>query len=47
VETLLRGGRVVDPGSGRDGGADVLLRDGTVAAVGPGLTAAEGRRSST
>jgi dihydroorotase len=30
---LVRGGRVVDPASGRDGRADVLLRDGRVAEV--------------
>ncbi|MFD5226073.1 amidohydrolase family protein [Microbacterium sp. NPDC058342] len=31
---LLRGGRVIDPESGRDEVADVLVRDGTVAAIG-------------
>ncbi len=35
--TILRGGRVVDPASGRDGVADVLIRDGRVVRVGPGL----------
>ena len=30
---LIRGGRVLDPASGRDGPADVLLADGLVAAV--------------
>lgn len=39
METLLRGGRVIDPGSGEDGVADVLVRDGRIAAVGPGLVA--------
>jgi N-acyl-D-aspartate/D-glutamate deacylase len=34
---VLRGGRVVDPGSGRDEITDLLVRDGKVAAVGPGL----------
>ena len=34
---MLRGGRVVDPAAGRDGVADVLIRDGRVARVGPGL----------
>ncbi len=29
----IRGGRVLDPGTGRDGPADVLLEDGRVAAV--------------
>ncbi|MGH2729499.1 MAG: dihydroorotase [Actinomycetota bacterium] len=31
---LLTGGRVVDPASGRDAVADVLIRDGVVAAIG-------------
>lgn len=39
MRTLLRGGRVVDPGTGFDGVADVLLDDGKVAAVGSGLEA--------
>jgi dihydroorotase len=34
---LVRGGRVVDPASGRDGALDVLLRDGLVASVGERL----------
>ena len=34
---VLRGGRVVDPGTGLDEVTDLLLRDGKVAAVGPGL----------
>jgi dihydroorotase len=34
---LLRGGRLVDPVTHHDGPADVLVRDGVVAAVGPGL----------
>ena len=34
---LIRGGRVIDPGSGRDGVADVLVRDGVIAAVGHDL----------
>ncbi|MBB5959542.1 N-acyl-D-aspartate/D-glutamate deacylase [Saccharothrix tamanrassetensis] len=36
---LLRGGRVVDPGTGLDQVADVLVRDGRIAAVGPDLAA--------
>lgn len=36
---LLRGGRVIDPASGRDDHVDVLVRDGIVAAVGTGLVA--------
>jgi dihydroorotase len=36
---LIRGGRVLDPASGRDEVADVLLAEGRVAAVGPGIEA--------
>lgn len=39
MSLLLRGGRVVDPGSGRDEVTDVLVDAGRVAAVGPNLTA--------
>ena len=39
-ELLFRGARVVDPAGGRDGVADVHVRDGVVAALGPGLDAA-------
>src|SRR3954447_13740543 len=39
---LLRGGRVIDPGTGWDGVADLLFRAGTVAAAGPGLPARAG-----
>jgi dihydroorotase len=41
--TLLRGGRLVDPASGHDGVADVLLDGAVVAEVGPGLEAAGAR----
>jgi len=34
---LIRGGHVIDPANGIDGPADVLIRDGKVAAVGPKL----------
>ena len=37
MRLLLRGGRVVDPASGRDEVADVLVDDSLVAAVGAGL----------
>jgi dihydroorotase len=37
---LLRGGRLLDPAAGHDGVADVLVRDGVVAAVGRGSGAA-------
>ena len=38
---LVRGGRVVDPAAGRDGRADVLLRDGVVAEVGDRIEAGD------
>ena len=38
---VISGGRVVDPASGLDGPADVVLLDGKVAAVGTGLGGAE------
>ncbi|MGW3958125.1 amidohydrolase family protein [Streptomyces sp. NPDC004752] len=37
MQILLRGGRVIDPAEGFDGAADVLVADGKIAAVGPGL----------
>lgn len=39
---LLAGGRLIDPASGHDGPADVLVRDGVVAAVGADAGAAAG-----
>ncbi len=39
MRTLLRGGRVVDPGSGFDGVADVLVGGGAIEAVGANLSA--------
>ncbi len=39
---LIRGGRVVDPSQGIDAPADVLVVDGRVEAVGPGLAAPDG-----
>ena len=39
---LIRGGRVIDPASGRDAVADVLVVDGAVAAVGPDAAAGGG-----
>lgn len=41
MRTLLRGGRVIDPATGFDGTADVLVSDGEVIAVGPGLPTAD------
>jgi dihydroorotase len=45
MDTLLRGGRVVDPAAGHDGTADVLIREGRVAEVGRGLAAPSGGRA--
>jgi N-acyl-D-aspartate/D-glutamate deacylase len=42
MDVLLRGGRVVDPGAGFDGLADVLVSGGKVAAVGADLAAPAG-----
>jgi dihydroorotase len=39
--TLLQGGRVIDPASGLDATCDLLVRDGRIAAVGPRLDAAD------
>jgi len=39
VDLLLRGGRVIDPGAGRDGVADVAIRNGIVVAVEPSIPA--------
>ena len=38
---LIKNGRVIDPGSGFDGTADVLIEAGRIAAVGPQLGAAQ------
>ena len=39
---LLKGGRVIDPSQGFDQVADVLIQDGTIAAVGTGLGTPDG-----
>jgi dihydroorotase len=39
VKLLLKGGRVVDPSSGTDGPADVLIEDGRIESVARGLSA--------
>jgi dihydroorotase len=39
---VLRGGRVLDPSRGLDERADVLIRDGQIAAVGSGLGTPDG-----
>lgn len=41
---LFRGGRVVDPSQGHDGVADLLIVDGTVAALGQGIGTPDGAR---
>ncbi|MHC4504679.1 MAG: dihydroorotase, partial [Planctomycetota bacterium] len=40
-DLVIKGGRVIDPASGVDGRADVLVRDGRIAEVGGKLSAAE------
>jgi dihydroorotase len=42
ADVLIRGAHVLDPRAGIDGVADVLVRDGRIAAVGPDLEAPEG-----
>jgi predicted amidohydrolase len=42
VDTLLRGGRVIDPKTETDRVADLLIADGRVAAIGDGLAAPTG-----
>ncbi|MFC7330198.1 amidohydrolase family protein [Marinactinospora rubrisoli] len=44
-DLLLHGGRVIDPASGRDGPADVAVRDGKVAAVAAGLPRSQAARA--
>ena len=44
-DLLLRGGRVIDPATGRDGPADVAIRDGRIAAVESDLLPAVARET--
>ncbi|GAB4318426.1 MAG: dihydroorotase [Candidatus Sumerlaeia bacterium] len=37
MKILIRGGRVIDPANGRDGVFDVLIQEGRIAAVRPGI----------
>ena len=37
MQTILKGGRVIDPANDRDGEFDVLIEDGTIARVGKNL----------
>ncbi len=39
MKLLVKGGRVVDPGSGRDGEFDILIENGRVSRIGKGLPA--------
>jgi dihydroorotase len=43
-DMLLRGGRVIDPASGRDGVADIAIRDSVIAAIEPAIPAAAARQ---
>jgi dihydroorotase len=42
-DLVLRGGRILDPGTGRDEVADIAFRDGKVAAIGAEAAAGTGR----
>ena len=35
---LIAGGRVIDPATGGDGRADILIRDGRIESIGTGLS---------
>ncbi len=37
MKTILKGGRVLDPGNGRDGEFDLIIEDGTIARIGRNL----------
>ena len=43
-DVLLRGGRVIDPASRRDGVADIGIRDNIIAAIEPSLPAGTARQ---
>jgi len=42
-DTLLQGGRVIDPATGRDGRFDVAIRDGSIAAIEPQIPSSQAR----
>ncbi len=44
AKLLIQNGRVVDPDSGHDAIADVLIEEGKIAAVGTGLDAVNAER---
>ncbi len=46
VRILIRNGRVIDPSTGRDGVADILVEGGRIERIGPNLTADPGRPSA-
>jgi dihydroorotase len=46
-DLLITGGRVIDPASGGDGQADVLIRDGRIEAIGTGLADQHGASGIT
>ena len=39
MRLLIEGGRLIDPDSGTDGDLDLLIEEGSLNAVGPGLRA--------
>ena len=43
VDTLLKGGRIVDPATGVDQVADIAIADGLIAQIGPDLSPAGAR----
>jgi dihydroorotase len=43
-DMLLRGGRVIDPATGRDGVADIAIRDNVIAAIEPSIPSAAARQ---
>src|SRR5215468_2519045 len=44
-DLLLKGGRVVDPGAGLDGVADIAIEGGAIARIAPGIAAGEATRT--
>jgi dihydroorotase len=44
MDLLLRGGRILDPSARRDASADLLIRNGRIAAIGGGLAVPSGGR---
>jgi len=46
MQILIRGGRVIDPGSGLDGVMDLLIEEGVIRSVGPPAGAGKPRRAA-